>query len=100
MKLENEESTVVNFNLLPTTYFPINRGENNRDAKLTDSKVILIISMRMAGFTTTLLGEMFGVDSASISAICRNKTWVHIDRSKITAYVTFKEEIKCEGLDL
>jgi len=78
--------------------FPVSRGEKNSEAKLTESKVKFIISLSKAGYSNIKIGKAFKVDSSTIYLIVKNKSWRHIDRSKIESYVNFAAEIKCENL--
>jgi len=78
--------------------FPINRGQKNCHAKLTDNKVKLIISLHLIGYTTAQIAKASNVSATSINSIVKNKTWRQIDRSEIEPYVNFAAEIKCESL--
>jgi ribosomal protein L28 len=52
-------------------------GEKNPKAVLTEGDVKKI---RISNETTLTLGERYGVDHTTISAVKNNKTWRHICR--------------------
>jgi len=53
-------------------------GENHRDAKLTESKVLEIRRLKSRGVSTGELSKAFGVSTVQINAICRRQYWKHI----------------------
>jgi hypothetical protein len=63
------------FDILPTE----NRGEDNRNAKLTPDIVRQVRKLASWGHTQREIGEMFGVSHNSIGSVLRGKTWSHVD---------------------
>ncbi len=56
-----------------------NRGEQNYSVKLTEKDVLLIRTLyKQKKFYQWELGEMFGIEQATISSIMLRKTWRHI----------------------
>lgn len=56
------------------------RGESNRNAKLTEKDVREIRRLYgNGGVTTTEIGRLFGVYSATVSKIVRRERWGHVD---------------------
>ena len=57
----------------------INRGENNKSAKLNDEIVRQICALYATGkYSQKKLGKQFGVAQQTISDICRGDIWWHI----------------------
>lgn len=54
------------------------RGVRASGAKLTDAVVLEIRRLRCDGRSMNSLGKQFGVDSKTIEAIIKRRTWVHI----------------------
>lgn len=54
------------------------RGERIGISKLKDIEVINIREMRLSGKTYKEIAELFCVNWAMISLICRNKAWTHL----------------------
>jgi hypothetical protein len=55
-----------------------NGGEGCARSKLKQLEVDEIRKIRKAEIGTVLIGKMFGVTSATVSKICRNKTWRNV----------------------
>jgi plasmid maintenance system antidote protein VapI len=53
-------------------------GAANRNAKLDDAKVAEMRRLHAGGLGPTELGQRFGVSKCTASAICRGKTWRHV----------------------
>lgn len=54
------------------------RGEKNGRAKLRSEDVVNIRKFHKDGMTFASLGRMFGVNSVTISYICKGRLWSHI----------------------
>jgi DNA-binding transcriptional regulator LsrR (DeoR family) len=54
-------------------------GENNPNSKLTEKEVLEIRDLYKTGnFTMLDLGERYGINRRSISAIINKERWIHI----------------------
>lgn len=60
-----------------------NAGTQNGQSKLTDEKVRKILRLMDKGYTNAYLAARFGVTKGTINPIRHNKTWKHIDRSRV-----------------
>lgn len=60
-------------------YSLMNRGENNKGAKLTEAQVIDILAMKGTA-TYAKIAEMYGVSRDCIKGIFTGMTWKHINR--------------------
>lgn len=59
------------------------KGEKYPASKLKEHQVLEILKRRKKGETLKSIAKDYGVDYTMISLICRNKKWVHVDRSQI-----------------
>lgn len=53
-------------------------GEQNHEAKLSDTQVFLICELLASGKSITQIADCFGVHKSTISNIKRRKNWKHI----------------------
>lgn len=56
-------------------------GETAGLSVLTDRKAAQILAMREMGATYRVLGEIYGVCTGTIQALCERRTWRHVDAS-------------------
>ena len=54
------------------------RGERNPNAKLTDEKVRLILSLRAQGQTMKKIADQVGVDDSNVTRVCTGESWKHL----------------------
>jgi hypothetical protein len=57
----------------------VKRGQQRKDAKLTDEEILEIRSWAMAGTDSiTTIAHFYGVHDTTITAILRGRTWRHV----------------------
>lgn len=54
------------------------RGERNGSAKLTESDVIDIRTLRTFGGRPTVIADAFGITQGVVSNICARRIWKHV----------------------
>lgn len=73
-----KENTAHSVNFIKTHPCVNFKGSEHPRAKLNDSDVLMIRSMRADGFRYSEIAKRFNVSADNVSLICRNKTWSHI----------------------
>ena len=68
--------------------------------KLTDDDAITILRLLKSNSSRGEISKFFGISYGAVAQLEFNRTYRHIDRSKIEPYTSFTEESNIEKLEL
>lgn len=60
------------------SHLPNYKGEEQKNSKLTEQKVVEIRAMRLSGFSFSFLSEKYNVSKRTIGRVVSGKSWSHI----------------------